>query len=274
MQKRQARLEPMSVACPVEPEPLSAYLNGLGDLDEALESFAKLADSLAYDINDISYPLQCSSSLQNNFKVFDTISNRFSQSPFESGCSSPISSYSGSVSPSSSDNSYSSDYSSSFACQSQFEDQQISSNNMTRNKSKRLTKNKQVHFEGSLKLEISRSRNGRRSKNASAAEKYRRRLKGREFCLRSEMESEEEKNDKLKREYESKLALYREFVDLLARNTSFRDGDLANFGLNSIKFVLNNLSSFKKSISSSSELIANELTQNYVKFQNISNQIY
>lgn len=78
----------------------------------------------------------------------------------------------------------------------------------------------------------------RRQKNASAAEKYRRKLKGRECSLAEQVEREEERNERLKREIEAKLALYREFVDLLASNTSPNDLGLASMGSKSLSAVL------------------------------------
>lgn len=82
------------------------------------------------------------------------------------------------------------------------------------------------------------AKGGRRTKNASAADRYRKRLKGRDCGLAQQMERELERNARLRRDLESKLALYREFIQLLAFNTSKSDADLAQLGSRSLTTIL------------------------------------
>lgn len=83
-----------------------------------------------------------------------------------------------------------------------------------------------------------RSRGDRQIKNASAAEKYRKKIKGRHGTLLQQMQKEQERNERLKRDLKSKLSLYREFITLLAQNTTQLDRDLANLGFKSLSTVL------------------------------------
>lgn len=55
------------------------------------------------------------------------------------------------------------------------------------------------------------------------------------------MEKEQEKNERLKRDLKSKLSLYREFITLLAQNTTQLDRDLANLGFKSLSTVLSDV---------------------------------
>lgn len=82
------------------------------------------------------------------------------------------------------------------------------------------------------------NRRYKRKKNASAAEKYRKRVKGRNSGLVKIMSYEQARNNELKRELNAKLSLYREFVALLANNTCRDDLDLAEFGTKSLSNVL------------------------------------
>lgn len=81
----------------------------------------------------------------------------------------------------------------------------------------------------------------RRQKNANAAERYRKKIKGHRFTLAEEVEREEERNASLRRDVESKLTLYREFVSLLARNTHQNDRELASLGSRSLSNILGNI---------------------------------
>lgn len=78
----------------------------------------------------------------------------------------------------------------------------------------------------------------RRLKNASAAEKYRNRVKGRRYTLVQQMDRELERGNRLRRDLASKLSLYREFVTLLANNTTQFDQDLASLGSKSLSSIL------------------------------------
>lgn len=78
----------------------------------------------------------------------------------------------------------------------------------------------------------------RRGDNAKAAERYRDRLKGRQCGLLEQTRREQERNARLRRELETKLSLYREFVSLLANNTSSADVHLASLGSRSVSAIL------------------------------------
>lgn len=108
----------------------------------------------------------------------------------------------------------------------------------------------------------------RRKKNASAAGKYRRRLKGRQRGIHVDLEMEEIKNRQLRHQLESKLDLYREFVDLLAQNTNQEDTHLASKGLDSLRTVLSELRDQTNGFAGH-EQAACDLHEKYVKFQEI-----
>lgn len=77
-----------------------------------------------------------------------------------------------------------------------------------------------------------------RTRNATAAERYRTKLKGRQCGLEMQMEVEERRNIELRKLLESKLSLYREFVNLLANNLQDQDEELALLGCRSIEQTL------------------------------------
>lgn len=113
-----------------------------------------------------------------------------------------------------------------------------------------------------------RHRHEKRQKNASAAGKYRHRLKGRQRVIHVEMELEEARNRQLRRQLESKMALYCEFVDLLADNTKPQDFHLANSGLESLGSILNELKDQHGSYGGH-EQAAYDLHEKYTRFQAI-----
>lgn len=193
---------------PIGGESVSVYLESLGNFDEALRSFAELADSLSPSSESQFDPSSRSTSPASSTSFYCTTNSASSESasPFQSdwSCDSP----------------------------------------------------KDVG-----------SKRGKRSKNASAAEKYRRRLKGKESRLKSEIEREEARNRQLRRQFESKLALYSEFIDLLAKNTSYQDSELANLGLNSLSMILFDL---KAKTGFWDEQVADELSKKYAIFKSIT----
>lgn len=77
----------------------------------------------------------------------------------------------------------------------------------------------------------------KRSCNATAAERYRLKLKGRQCGLEKLVELEERRNAELRRLLESKLSLYREFIYMLANNLQDRDVELASIGCRSIEQI-------------------------------------
>lgn len=81
----------------------------------------------------------------------------------------------------------------------------------------------------------------RRRNNATAAERYRQRLKGRKSGLGEQLDEQLERNQRLRRQVEGKLTLYKEFVALLARQTHREDRELANLGCKSLSLVLSEL---------------------------------
>lgn len=228
-------------------ESLSAYLDDLGNFNEALESFARLADSLAaiggkasVGSDDIQQVCVASPASSCGF-------GGYSQANYANYPESVRYSYSASTSSQHSGGS-GSPCSSDWFCDSPASE--------TRARS----------ITNQPKQTPNSSTADRRSKNANAAEKYRRRLKGHEFRLKTEMEQEEAKNKQLKRQLQSKLALYCEFVDLLAQNTSYQDGDLANLGMNSLELVLSDL---KDKFGIWDDRVAQDLYKKYAKFKSI-----
>lgn len=185
---------------------LAPYLTDL-DLSDAVESFGQLADNILSDgYNRSGSPPSSTSSI----------------SPFSSSCQSPaISDYSAVNSPAPSDRTY---YSASsynlFSPASEYHQDECGD---------RQRPNREP------------SADDRRRNNASAAEKYRKKLKGRQWKLDQQMDRELKRNAKLKGEVRLKLSLYREFVSLLAQNCGYNDLDLADLGLKSLSTILSNL---------------------------------
>lgn len=73
--------------------------------------------------------------------------------------------------------------------------------------------------------------------NASAAERYRRKVRGINCTLTDQLFKEERRNLKLISELEVKLALYREFLSLLSNKLESGDRQLASAGLRSAQEV-------------------------------------
>jgi len=92
-----------------------------------------------------------------------------------------------------------------------------------------------------------RPRGRRRQNNASAAKNYRRKVKGRAVSLAEELELERRRNSQLRGQLGAKLALYREFVSLLAENMHSQDRQLAAMGARSLAAVLGGTSAPKLS---------------------------
>lgn len=115
-----------------------------------------------------------------------------------------------------------------------------------------------------------------RSRNASATERYRLRLKGRKCNLQELVELEEQRNSELRRLLESKLSLYREFVQMLANNLQDEDIELATVGSRSIEAILGPKESSEVTCQdgtdSSIERIEQELGAQLVRFQQIANR--
>lgn len=83
------------------------------------------------------------------------------------------------------------------------------------------------------------------------------------------MERELERNAKLRREMESKLALYREFMQLLAFNTSKSDADLAQLGSRSLAKILSSLQGLTCAADTIDDETRFELEAQQARFQRI-----
>lgn len=228
---------------------LGAYLSSLSNVDtRTLESFNRLADQIL-QVNDFSSScdhLQPSSPTNST----SSTGNQW----LSSGSSSYFSSASGCVSPidlpcSPQPSCYSSAGSSSSSSSlSNYSPKQLKRSSAPIRKGKlgggggcggiRSTSG-DCHCDNSTAHPSNTRR--RREKNATAAERYRRKLKGKRCNLEVEEEVERELNEKLKRQVESKLELYREFIILLAQNTQLGDLDLASLGLNSVLEVISDV---------------------------------
>lgn len=185
---------------------LAPYLTDL-DLSDAVESFGQLADNILSDgYNRSGSPPSITSSISSS----------------SSSCQSPaISDFSAVSSPAPSDQTYCS----------------VSSYNL-------FSPASEYHQDEDRDRPRSNkepSADDRRRNNASAAEKYRKKLKGRQWKLDQQMHKELKRNAQLKREIRSKLSLYREFVSLLAHNTGYNDLDLADLGSKSLSAIMSNL---------------------------------
>lgn len=233
---------------PLEPvQPLDAYFQTLGDFSSALATFKQLADSVSvsndWDSEGNSVQLSSASSSAGSLVSFASPSSPGGQSSASSvnccaSCTShwpnlsanagppawhqlPNSSASSTTSTTSSHSSSGSNCCSGISSLSGFDDYDQEQSNGGRRR-------------GSATGE------GRRRRNATAAERYRKRLKGRRSGLTEELELEQERNRKLRQSLEAKLVLYREFADLLAENTRDErlDGELANIGARSLANIL------------------------------------
>lgn len=194
---------------PVDPQ-LAPYLDGLNVCD-AVESFNKLADRL----------LAVPSSQQSYLSP---------ASPSSCGwlsASSACSSMASSPAPSDRTSAYSTSSWSSFSGPASVASSRSSSCGSSVSKT-RTSRNKCRKPVGE-----------RRQKNATAAERYRQKLKGQESSLADQELDERERNTRLRRDVEAKLTLYREFIALLAQNTTcYGDLDLAQMGSRSLASVL------------------------------------
>lgn len=231
-----------SVPCDLLPWPqlepinhLAPYLTNL-DLNDAVESFSQLAD---YILLDASVEPESPPSISSSSSA-SICSSSFSQSP-------AISDLPAVSSPAPSDQTY---YS-------------VSSSN-TFSPASEYLRHRERGRSGSYKKEA--ANNNRRLNNNSAADKYRKKLKGRQCKLDQQMEKELKRNAQLKREVRSKLSLYREFVSLLAHNTGYEDLDLADIGLKSLSTILSNLC--QPSTDLDDEIYC-ELSEQYETFQHI-----
>lgn len=232
---------------------LAPYLKNL-DVDDAVESFGQLADQLLSQ--ETRGHLVCSYTTTTPIDEFNPNlyfnpiqQQQQQQQPWPITTNHPSSSSSSSSSqassPAPSDQYYSSQPASYF-CSSSSSSSSLSSSGPASVASSCDSRD-EFHQSGS-----SPGRSGRRKhrdgsssssrdlrqKNASAAEKYRRRLKGRERVLMREMEREQARNAKLRKQIEAKLALYKEFVMLLASNTCNQDADLAKLGSQSLSAII------------------------------------
>lgn len=89
------------------------------------------------------------------------------------------------------------------------------------------------------------------------------------------MERELERNARLRRDLEAMLALYREFVQLLAFNTSKSDADLAQLGLRSLANTLGSLRQLSGSNAAADSIDDDtrfELEAQQARFQRILNE--
>lgn len=209
---------PCSLSNPISH--LDPYLIDL-DVSDALESFNQLADSVLANQPPCS-PL--------------------SESSFSSDESSPSNSQwlsSNLNSPDTSEHTYSPSSSTSFS--SSAFSSPSSSNPASVASSHDSDDEGRGERRGRRRRRRNSGRGDRKVKNASAAEKYRKRVKGRHSSLLQQMEKEQERNNILKRDLESKMTLYREFVALLAQNTTNQDLDLASLGSQSLSKILTNV---------------------------------
>lgn len=196
-------------ACPLEPiQQLAPYLSGL-DVSEALDGFTKLADKILMAGEQPGEP-DDSFHLQVDSPGGLSCSSSQWLSPASSGTSSSCSS--GANSPAPSWQSCSSYSSSSSGCG-------------------RRARGERAPTES------------RRRNNATAAERYRQKLKGRKRGLGEQLTEQLERNQRLRRQLEAKLSLYKEFAALLARQTAADDRELASLGCRSLGLVLAELAS-------------------------------
>lgn len=236
---------------------LGPYLADI-DLPDAVESFAQLADKLIYQQQ--SNPLNYNNST-NNDNSCESMSTYVpsSSSPLLSAPSSSspaLSDYRSSWSPptssssplSSSMSSRSSQYDGSYgsyigssgpsSVASSLACHDPSSRPISSRSSSSRSSTSSSSSTGISRTATGRAPEKRKRKNATAAERYRHKLKGRKFSLAEQVEQEEARQQRLRRQIESKLILYKEFVDLLARNTSSQDEELAEIGEKSLLNVL------------------------------------
>lgn len=109
----------------------------------------------------------------------------------------------------------------------------------------------------------------RRRKNANAAEKYRKKLKGIDCRLIEQMDREMERNSHLRRDLSHKLSLYRELVSLLARNVDQSDLHLASLGFRSVSSVVSVCSTLEDYAPNNQDEADNDLLEQLHKFQHI-----
>jgi len=111
----------------------------------------------------------------------------------------------------------------------------------------------------------------RKRRNASAAERYRRKLKGRRTGLELEMEQQAERNKSLRRQIGAKLALYGEFVALLAEKSGPKNCSLASIGERSLASVLETVAGQKDGVELQLELdrSAEQLAAHLAHFRQI-----
>lgn len=211
---------------------LDQYLIDL-NTNDAFESFNQLADSLLANQPPCSPLSECSFST--NELCSPANSQWLSSSSLSSSSSSSFPSSSNPSSPETSDSTFSPSSSTSFASSSSYPSPQSSPFNPASAESSSRTSSI-VNRRKSYPV-----KGDRRLKNASAAEKYRKRVKGRHCSLMQQMEREQERNSRLKRDLASKLSLYREFVTLLANNTTQLDQDLASLGSKSLSTILSDV---------------------------------
>lgn len=238
---------------------LAPYLSGL-DVTEALEDFNKLADLVLSDGQQSQSSFFSESSPSSSFDGYPNDSssyvfypsfiNRQIHSPGGSSCQSSqwLSSCANSPTPSdilysashrhhsSSSSAVSNSSGASWCSSSVFSSSPASvasSINGDGEPASNSTRSDDCHD-----VHSTANSGSRRKKNATAAERYRRKLKGRKCGLVEELEREQERNAKLRRGLESKMTLYNEFVALLARQTSETDCELATLGSKSLSNVL------------------------------------
>lgn len=231
--------------CPIDQtstSQLAPYLTGL-NLSDAVQSFASFADTLLEreTANQLSFECSVSALSPESLSTPPVTQSVAALSPAPSsdsfGCAS-----SGWTCMSSSSSHCDASYFSGYSGPSS-----VASSIICHDSANHLSRRSSVSRSSSLSSAsstTSSSRSGSRSlekckrKNATAAERYRRKLKGHKSSLAEQIELEESRQQRLRQQIEYKLSLYREFVELLARNTGQQDEELAELGEKSLLNVL------------------------------------